>query len=46
MKYFKSTELVSFGILIALSGIIMSWYASRTNVPLQQPAQVHQQFWT
>lgn len=45
MKYIKATELVSFGVLIALSGIMMAWYASRTPVPVQQPAQVSQQFW-
>jgi len=44
MKYLKATELVSFGVLISICGIIMSWYATRTDVPVQQPAQVHQQF--
>jgi hypothetical protein len=45
MKYIKSSEIVSFGVIIALCGIIMSWYASRTDVPLQKPAHVSQQFW-
>ena len=46
MKYLKASELVSFGVLIGMCGIIMSWYATRTDVPLQKPAQVSQQFWT
>lgn len=44
MKYLKASELVSFGILMCISGIIMSWYATRTDVPVQQPAQVYRQF--
>jgi hypothetical protein len=47
MKYIKSSELVSFGVLIAIFGSIMGWYASRIpvpSVPVQKPAHVSQQY--
>ena len=45
MKHLKDTQLISFGVLICLCGIMMSWYATRTDVPVQEPSQVEKQFW-
>jgi len=41
---FKSSELVSFAVLMGIAFSIMGWYGSRTGVPVQQPAHVYQQF--
>lgn len=46
MKYLKATELVSFGVFIAIVGIIMGWYATRTDVPVKQPSHISRQFFT
>lgn len=47
MKYIKASEIVSFGVLIALAGITMGWYASRIpvpSVPVEKPTHVSQQY--
>jgi hypothetical protein len=41
----KSSELVSFVVLMGIAFSIMGWYGSRTPVPVQQPAQVEKAFW-
>jgi len=41
----KSSELISFAVLMGIAFSIMGWYGSRTGVPDSKPAQVSQQFW-
>jgi hypothetical protein len=45
MKTIKTTELLSFAILMVLVFGVMGWYSSRTAVPVNQPAHATQQFW-